>query len=329
MKTLFNRLRGRTPTPETYTVWLAELPPESMTLAGGKATGLGNLMRAGLPVPPGFVVTADAFRAFLDFNGGIDMILSSMRGLDVETEGSLKKVANTIREFIVSKPLPPEVEKSIHHAYTRLGPKTLVAVRSSAVSEDSQAASFAGQQETFLNIQGAEAVVRHIQDCWASFFSPRSIFYRAQKGSLSDSAMAVVVQKMINPDKSGVLFTVDPVQKQRDHLMIEAAYGLGEAVVSGLVTPDQYVMDKNDGAMVRKYVPVQSIALVYDESGSTHQIELPVEKGTAQVVSDAELTRLAELGIAVERHFGEPQDIEWCILGNDIYLLQSRPITTL
>jgi pyruvate,water dikinase len=182
-------------------------------------------------------------------------------------------------------------------------------VRSSAVSEDGGTASYAGQQETYLNVRGAEAVVHHVRQCWGSFFSPRALFYRAQKGALSDTSMAVVVQEMVAADKSGVMFTADPVQRRRDHLVIEAVAGPGESMVSGEVTPDHYVVDRGDGWLVREFHPRT--------------------EADGRLLSSDELGRLREMGLRLEAFFGGPQDVEWCIRGGKLWLLQSRPITTL
>ena len=178
-------------------------------------------------------------------------------------------------------------------------------MRSSACAEDSEAASYAGQQETFLNVEGAEEVCDRVVECWASFFSERAMFYREQKGSLEDLRMAVVVQKMVDPDKSGVLFTVDPVKRRKDRMVVESAVGLGEQVVSGEVTPDDYVLDKRGEVKREKIV------------------------GDEPILDPEELSRLAELGSRLEEKYGVPQDIEWAIVGEDVYLLQSRPVTTL
>ena len=179
-----------------------------------------------------------------------------------------------------------------------------MAVRSSATAEDSEDASFAGQQETYLNVEGADEVCARVVDCWASFFSERALFYRSHKGSLDDLAMAVVVQRMVDADKAGVLFTVDPVQRRRDQMLIEGVRGLGEQVVSGELTPDHYVTDR---------------------AGSVKRSSLP----NGGVLVEAELHELAALGRRLEEHFGGPQDVEWAIAGGRVFLLQSRPVTTL
>ncbi len=314
---------------EPLVAWLEDLPPGSVSMAGGKGASLGDMARAGLPVPPGFVVCAAAFRSFLTANGGREVIWQAVEHLNVNDERQLDRAEKTIRSFLLDQRLPEALNADIRAAYNRLGRNAVVAVRSSAISEDSEGASFAGQQETFLNVRGIEAVLHHVRECWASFFTARALFYRAQKGSLADMAMAVVVQKLVNPDRSGVLFTCDPVQNRLDQMVIEAAYGLGEAVVSGLITPDHYVLDRDDGSLVREHVPHKSIAVVRAENGGTEQVPLPAARASARVLSERDLERLRKIGLDLERYFGRPQDVEWCIEGDVLYLLQSRPITTL
>ncbi len=310
--------------------WFPDLPLHAVEIAGGKGASLSDMVQAKMSVPPGFVVCAASFRAFLDMNGGIEVILGETNALDINTEVSLSRASKKIHDFILSRPIPDTVDKAIRQAYTDMGTTTLVAVRSSAISEDGEAASFAGQQDTFLNIRGTDQVVNHVRECWASFFSPRAMFYRAQKGSLNDAGMAVVVQKMVKPSKSGVMFTVDPIQGERDHMVIEAIFGLGEAIVSGQVTPDHYVLNRKDGSLVREHIAHKLIALIHDEaSGGTRQMRIPAEQAASRVLSDKELASLKELGLKLEKQFGKPQDIEWCIEGKEILLLQSRPITTL
>ncbi len=333
MKAPISRLprpEARPMSNDTFVGWFDELLPDSTAIAGGKGASLCHMTQAGLPVPPGFVVCAAAFRAFLAATGGLDFIARSMNGLDVHNETNLNNAAMSIRELIVSRPLEETLVQEIRSAYSELGDSVPVAVRSSAISEDSEGASFAGQQETYLNVRSADAIVQSVRACWASFFAPRAIFYRAKKGALQDSELAVVVQKMVNAEKSGVMFTHDPVRGRQDHMVIEAVYGLGESVVSGMVTPDHYVIDRTNGSLVREFVSVQTIALVYDEeTAGTHEIELSEEHGAARVLTEDEIRRLLELGLKLEQHFGRPQDIEWSIEGDEVYLLQSRPITTL
>jgi pyruvate, water dikinase len=283
---------------------------------------------AGLPVPKGFVVCASAFQRFLDRQGQRSVVSRLLEDLDVHDAARLDSTAAQLRDLIVSNPLPGDLEDAIRQAYRRMA-QPAVAVRSSAVSEDGSAASFAGQQETYLNIRGEEAVTTHVRACWASFFAPRALFYRAEKGALSDTQMAVVVQEMVFADKSGVMFTIDPIRKRRDHMVVEAVFGLGEGVVSGEITPDHYVIDRAGAGLVDVFVSVQSIAVSYDvERGGTRHVPLTDDVGGARVLSDTELAELAAMGLRIETVFGSPQDVEWCFRGTELLVLQSRPVTT-
>jgi pyruvate,water dikinase len=305
-----------------------ELPAESTSVAGGKGASLARMAAAGLPVPRGFVVCAPAFQAFLDGHAGRELVGALTRDLDVHDTGALEAAASRLRDLIVTSPLPEEIRQGVRQAYRALSPAA-VAVRSSAVSEDGEAASFAGQQESFLNVRGEEAIGRYVQQCWASFFTPRALFYRAQKGVLSDTRMAVVVQEMVLADKSGVLFTIDPIRKRRDRMVIEAVFGLGEGVVSGEITPDHYVVERETGTVLDAFIAVQATAIVYDaENGGTHHVELDESHGGGRVLDDDQLDELRRMGLRVEAFFGRPQDIEWAIRDGELLLLQSRPVTT-
>jgi len=280
--------------------------------AGGKGASLARMAGLGLSVPPGFVVLAEALSSALDEAGARDRLRAAL----ADPAGA---------QAIVGALPPPAVEA----AYTALGDgDPAVAVRSSAVAEDSDEASFAGQQETYLHVRGAASVAERVRDCWASFFSERALFYRAQKGSLDDLAMAVVVQHMVEPDVAGILFTVDPVQRRRDQMVVEAVFGLGETAVSGTVTPDNYVIAR-DGRLKRSRIAQQPYALVGLPGGGTEQRPLEPEDGAAATLAEADLERLAELGRLLEEHGGGPQDIEWAIADGVLYVLQSRPVTTL
>lgn len=283
----------------------------------------------GLPVPPGFVVGASAFAAFLDAHGGREAIAQDTRALDVHDGVALAAASDRIRGLILSNPLPRPAEEALRSACAAIGSDQRVAVRSSAIGEDGETASFAGQQETFLNVRGADDIVRRVRDCWASFFTPRAMFYRMQKGSLAETRMAVVVQEMIPADKSGVMFTVDPVQKVRGHMVIEAVFGLGEGIVSGMITPDHYVVDRATGAIVREFIATQFTAVVHDDAGGTREVELSEEEGERRVLESVDLTTLRDWGVRLEGIFGSPQDVEWCIHSGRMFLLQSRPITNL
>ncbi|MDQ3862184.1 MAG: pyruvate, water dikinase [Actinomycetota bacterium] len=270
-------------------IWFTDEACQDVGLTGGKGASLARMTVEGLPVPPGFVIPSYVLEESLD------------------TERMLQLAATRAAEGLqelVARCHPPTEE--ITAAYENLvgAGAAKVAVRSSAVAEDSEAASYAGQQETYLFVEGAEEICRRVVDCWASFFSERALFYRSQKGSLQDLRMAVVVQKMVDPEKSGVVFTVDPVRRRRDRMIVEAVRGVGERVVSGEVTPDHYSLDRKGKLKRQKII---------DE----------------RVLTDEELLKLAELGSRLEDKHGVAQDIEWAIVGEEIFLLQSRPVTTM
>ena len=235
-----------------------EAPAQSTAVAGGKGASLSRLAASGLPVPPGFVISADAFHGFLESCGALSAITEIIAGVDIEDSGEMDRASSAIQGRIVSATLPAQLIDQIGAAYARLADGGLVAVRSSAVSEDGAAASFAGQQETYLNVRGIEDVLRRVQECWASFFSPRALFYRSRKGVLIDTRMAVVVQEMVQADKSGVMFTVDPIRSRYEYMVIEGAAGLGEAIVSGEITPDHYVVSREDGSIENQYIPAET-----------------------------------------------------------------------
>ena len=266
-------------------VWFGDIDCQDLRVAGGKGASLAAMAAAGLNVPSGFVIRADVMASLMD----ADALRSCARCLDWEGAQAL-----------VTGCEPPRDD--IGPAYERLGGS--VAVRSSACAEDSEEASFAGQQETYLGVEGVDDVCRRVVDCWASFFSERALFYRSQKGSLEDLEMAVVVQTMIDAEKSGVLFTVDPVARRRDRILIEAVFGLGEQVVSGEVTPDHYIVDRHGDVKTERLVH-------------------------GGVLTRDELKSLVAAGTSLEERFGGPQDVEWAIVGDSLFLLQSRPVTTL
>jgi pyruvate,water dikinase len=277
--------------------------------AGGKGASLARLSALGLPVPPGFVVPADRLVASLPDGG------AALRA-------ALPDAAQAQAAVARADP-PPEIGA----AYEALGDAVPVAVRSSACAEDSETASYAGQQETFLHVRGADAVRARVRDCWASFFSKRALFYRERRGSLDDLAMAVVVQRMVQADVAGVLFTCHPVQRRRDRMVVEAVLGLGEAAVSGQITPDHYVI-KRDGTVKRARIATQPFAIVAAPDGGTRQHRLAPAEGSAPKLGDRRLRELARIGDDLERRLGCPQDIEWAIEEGKLYVLQARPVTT-
>jgi pyruvate,water dikinase len=287
-------------------------------ITGGKGASLGRMRAAGMAVPPGFVVTAVAFEDSLADRDVLEQVRDLTRQADAPVD--------EIRRIVLGTPLSEPLKGEITAAYAALGPDVFVAVRSSACAEDGESASFAGQQETFLNVRGIDDVLERVVECWASFFSERAIFYRQRKGSMTDLGMAVVVQEQIGSDKSGVIFTTDPIRGRTDQMVIEAAFGLGEAVVSGLVTPDNYVA-RRDGRLKKAHVGRQDRIVVRDTHGGTITLDLDADTASTQVLDEHEIARLVEVGLRLEAEFGSPQDIEWAIEGDDLYVLQSRPIT--
>ena len=274
--------------------------------AGGKGASLARMRSLGLPVPEGFVVPAEVLAQVVD--------TEALRAALPDHEKA--------QAIIAEVQPPPEIAA----AYAALGDDPPVAVRSSACAEDSETASYAGQQETYLHVRGADQVLDRVRDCWASFFSERAIFYRQKKGSLDDLGMAVVVQRMVRSDVAGVLFTCDPVRGRRDRMVVEAVLGLGEAAVSGQVTPDHYIL-KRDGTIRKAQVSEQPFAVVPVEAGGTEERELGAE-GAEQKLGEEHLRELARLGDDLEQRLGGPQDIEWALEGGEIYVLQARPVTT-
>jgi pyruvate,water dikinase len=286
--------------------------------AGGKGSSLARMAALGLPVPPGFVVPANALADALPDHGAELNALAKAQD------------AAAAQELIRSVELDPALRQAVLDAYAALGggqADVPVAVRSSACAEDSEAASFAGQQETFLHVRGGDGVRARIRDCWASFFSERALFYRSQKGSLDDLGMAVVVQRMVHADVAGVLFTCDPVHNRRDRMVVEAVLGLGEAAVSGAVTPDHYVL-KRDGRVRKAQVHEQPYAIVAGDTGGVVERPLSPDEGGARKAGDELLAELARIGADLEERVGVPQDIEWAVQDGELYVLQARPVTT-
>jgi pyruvate,water dikinase len=264
-------------------------------------------------------------------NGLLDRLVGMLEGLDVENNQLLADTGQKIRDMIVGTKITADVDEVIRSYYAKLGDSVNppVAVRSSGTAEDLDDASFAGQQETYLYVIGDNTISHYIKMCWASLYNDRAIFYRKHKGfKESDVSIAVVVQRMVASEKSGVMFTANPITGDRDECMIEGSWGLGEAIVSGIVTPDSYVM-KKDGGVKDIFVSEKETMVIrnQDEAG-VRETEVPEEKKNLQVLSEDELRRLVDLAVRVENYFGKPQDVEWAIEGDKLYLLQSRPITT-
>jgi len=315
---------------DKWCVWFDELTRDDVPLAGGKGANLGDMVQAGLPVPPGFVITAPAYRQVVQHADLENRISDLLLDLDRSVCDQLQKVEPLIRNLFADVPIPAELEEAALSYYRQLGAEVPVAVRSSATAEDLAGASFAGQQETLLNVVGETALLAAVRRCWSSLFTSQAIFYRSQRGfDDRQVSMAVVVQKMIDSAKSGVSFTVDPVLRNHYQMVIEGVWGLGEGIVSGQITPDHYKLDRETYEIEFEFIPDKRIMFCQDEAGGAVKRPVPAGLVAARVLTDDELRCLVDLGNRVEAHFGCPQDIEWAIENGVIYLLQSRPITCL
>jgi len=311
-------------------LWLEEIRKEDIISVGGKGASLGEMASIGLPVPRAFVVTAQAFRRFLVETGLEKKIFSSFSGLDVEKNEELEKAAGNAKALVMKAKMPAAIKDEIRSAYRKMAKEDLiVAVRSSATAEDLPDASFAGQQETYLNIKGEASLVTSVQKCWASLYGARAIYYRAKQG-FDDSTVniAVVVQQLVHAEKAGVMFTSHPITGE-PLTIIEGSWGLGEAVVSGSVSPDKYVFDQRTAKVVDTLISAKKIEIVPDGENGTKTVEVDAARQEARVLSDEEVSKLAMYGKIAENHYGVPQDVEWGIAGEEFYILQSRPITTI
>lgn len=316
----------------TQVAWFDEIKDEELALtAGGKGASLCRMSRFAMPVPEGFIVCAQMFAQFMDRCGLWNKVYKLLDGIDFSDNASLDKIAKKIRTIIESAQMPMDMQQNIIDYYKQLGEDAPVAVRSSGTAEDLDDASFAGQQETYLYVIGGENVVRHIQMCWASLYNDRAIFYRNVKGFDERSiSIAVVVQRMVNSEIAGVLFSVNPIDKNRDIAVIEAAWGLGEGVVQGIVTPDNYCVDKKTYEIVNEYISEKETMVVrLSESGGIKEIEVSDDLKEARVLNTDQVRTLVDMAVKVEEFYAKPQDMEWAIEGSKTYLLQSRPITTL
>jgi pyruvate,water dikinase len=308
----------------------SELGRGDVEYAGGKGANLGELTRAGLPVPPGFVIGAPAYAAFCHETGLRERIGARMADLDTEDTGALERAAAEIRAMFEEETMPAWLTEAIVAAYRELdGGDVSVAVRSSATAEDTEAASFAGMNETLLNVQGAEALLEAVGRCWSSLFGARTIYYRAKRGfGQADMDIAVVVQRQIQSTRAGVMFTIDPASGDRDCLVIEGAFGLGESVVSGSVSPDRFVIEKESLALRSRLVRSKELAIESEAGGGTIVRELHGEERERPVLTDEEAQQVADLGRRIEDHYGTPQDTEWAFdADGKIWMLQSRPVT--
>jgi len=312
-------------------MWFSEIRKGNLPEVGGKGANLGEMASIGLPVPTGFVVTSGAYFLFIKHNGIEKTIKEMTDGLDAENSDELAKASDMIKTRILGGEIPPQLRTEIFNSYKNMvpGKEPFVAVRSSATAEDLPEASFAGQQSTFLNVKGADDCVQMVKECWASLFEPRAIYYRTNnKFDHLRVGLAAVVQIMVQSEKAGVMFSVDPMSQDKNEISIEGAYGLGEIVVSGAVTPDRYVVDKNTLQIKVKDIAKQTwmIAKVNDKNAN---VNIREEMQARQKITDQQIIELAKLAKRIEQHYQKPQDMEWAVSEGKVFIVQSRPITTL
>lgn len=328
-------MNGRTP----WVCWLRECNRQSVPLVGGKNASLGELINAGIRVPPGFAVTTDGYHRFLQDGGISSELLDILQGLDHQNTDALNAAAEKIRSIIESAVFSWELEDLIAEYYRKLSkycfiPATPVAVRSSATAEDLPGASFAGQQDTFLWIRGVDSLMDHIRRCFSSLFTPRAIAYRIKMGfDHAQVSISVGVQKMANSFTAGVMFTLNPSNGDRSQIVIDSNYGFGESVVSGEVTPDHFVVDKISLDIMNKTISQKEVYYTVEpQEHRSKKFELPNERAKAQSTIDEDIIELARMGKVIEKHYGCPQDIEWAVdkdmpAAGNVFILQSRPET--
>jgi pyruvate,water dikinase len=319
--------------------WFEVCSKDSVPLVGGKCASLGELIGAGVRVPPGFALTTEGFRAFMRESGIEREVAARLRGLDVSDLARLEQASADIRATIEAQPFSTELEDLVGEAYRRLGvrcamPAVPVAVRSSATAEDLPDASFAGQQDTFLWIRGIDAVLHHVRRCISSLYTARAISYRASRGfDERDVAIGVGVQKMANSVAAGVMFTLNPINGDRSVIVIDSNFGFGESVVSGEVTPDHFVVNKITLDILERTVSTKHVCYTVDtRAQESRAMEVPFERRNVQSLVDDEITQLAWTGKQIEKHYGRPLDIEWALdkdlpAGGNLFILQARPET--
>jgi len=328
-------------TKKDLVIWFGDLRKTDIPLVGGKNANLGEMISAGLPVPPGFAVTAYAYEKFIEETRIAEKIYKIINETvtDVNDPKQYDAASKKIRELIEKFSMPKEIESAVKLAYKELNKKlnlkdAFVAVRSSATAEDLPDASFAGQQETFLNVKGTDELLEKVVKCWSSLFTPRAIFYRNEKGFAHEKVfISVGVQKMVNSRAAGVMFTLNPVTGDTRHIVIEGNHGLGEAVVSGSVTPDDFIVDKVSMKIIERRISKKTVQYIRDpQTGKTVHADVPVDKQEQPCVNDEEILKIAELAKRIEQHYGKPQDIEWAIdqdipFPANVFIVQSRPET--
>ncbi|MDE7553870.1 phosphoenolpyruvate synthase [Bacillus tropicus] len=306
-----------------------EIEKGQLSLVGGKGLNLGELSTIqGIQVPEGFCVTTVGYEKAIKQNENLQTLLQQLTKLKLEDRAQIGEMSKEIREVIMAVQIPSDVVEAVAHYLSRFGNEHAYAVRSSATAEDLPYASFAGQQDTYLNIIGKEAILQHVRKCWASLFTERAVMYRMQNGfEHNQVSICVVVQKMVFPEASGILFTADPITSSRKVLSIDASFGLGEALVSGLVSADNYKV--KEGEIVDKLISTKKVAIYALKEGGTETKQINSAQQKIQTLSEQQILQLAQIGRQIEAYFGCPQDIEWCLVDNTFYIVQSRPITTL
>ncbi|HEY9658870.1 MAG TPA: phosphoenolpyruvate synthase, partial [Allocoleopsis sp.] len=313
----------------SYVLGLQDIDQTKIMLVGGKGANLGELFKIeGILVPDGFCVSTIAFKRIIEETPSIHELLDQLSLLTVDDRDKISELSSEIRRVIEGIAIPEDMSEAIAPFLSRLGEENAYAVRSSATAEDLLTASFAGQQDTYLNLIGKEAILKHISKCWASLFTERAIIYRLQNGfDHRKVSLSVVVQQMIFPQAAGIVFTADPVTGHRKVVSIDASFGLGEAIVSGRVNADNYKV--RNGKIIDKKISTKKLAIYALEEGGTKEQEIKLERQNQQVLTDDQIVRLERIGRAIEAHFGSPQDVEWCLVDDTFYMVQSRPITTL
>ncbi|WP_434606524.1 phosphoenolpyruvate synthase [Bacillus paranthracis] len=306
-----------------------EIEKGQLSLVGGKGLNLGELSNIqGIQVPEGFCVTTVGYEKAIEQNENLQTLLQQLTKLKLEDRAQIGEMSKEIREVIMAVQIPSDVVEAVAHYLSRFGNEHAYAVRSSATAEDLPYASFAGQQDTYLNIIGKEAILQHVRKCWASLFTERAVMYRMQNGfEHNQVSICVVVQKMVSPQASGILFTADPVTSNRKVLSIDASFGLGEALVSGLVSADNYKV--KEGKITETMIATKKLAIYAVKEGGTETKQIDSAQQKIQTLSERQILQLAQIGRQIEAYFGCPQDIEWCLARNTFYIVQSRPITTL
>lgn len=313
----------------SYVISLEEIDKSKIGMVGGKGAALGELCKIeGVKVPIGFCVTTKAYKKITDNNDELKYLIDELSHLKIEDRDKIRELGNKIRLAIERISVPEDIERAITEYLKRFGENNGYAVRSSATYEDLPTNSFAGQQDTYLNIIGKSSILTHISKCWASLFTERAIIYRIQNGFKHHKALlSVIVQKMVYPEISGILFTADPVTSDRKVVSIDASFGIGESLVSGKVNPDTYKV--RNGRIISKIVSVKKKAVHALKNGGTGEDDIEPDKQNQQVLTDEQILKLNQIARNIEKHFGCPQDIEWCLANNEFYIVQSRPITTL